>query len=619
MIERYRVLDREVHTMCDKAKENWINQQCSEIEELESKHKTREMYEKVKEVTGTNRKKSGNSCIKNKEGKVLFDQQEIQDRWTEYIEGLFNDERGEIPEMENLNGPIILKEEVKKAIDTLRPGKAPGEDEITTEMLQALDEIGIDKITELCNKIYDTGYIPDDMRKSTFIPIPKKAKAVNCTDFRTISLMSHVTKILLKIILHRNSTVIDREIGENQSGFRKGKGTREGIYNLRTINERYLEKQKDVYICFIDYEKAFDRVNHDKLIEKLKLAGLDGKDIRIIARLYWEQVAVVRTEKGNSEGIKIRRGTRQGCVLSPYLFNLFTELIFRVIENDDDGVSIGGRRISNLRYADDTGITAESERELQILANRVNEEGKHFGMKMNIKKTKTMVISRKVETPKVNITLDGQPVEQVERFVYLGQLITENGKCDEEIKRRIEIARTAYIKMRNVLTNPKLSTSARLRFIKCYVWSTLLYGVETWTISKTSQQRLEAFEMWALRRMLRISWTRHVTNEEVLRLADTKRSLFQTVKQRKLSFFGHIMRHDSLQRNLLEGMVEGKRGRGRPRLQWSDNILQWAGLNFEQCKRMAQNRKRWRSVTGNVNRHAVPSSIASFITYTIAS
>ena len=100
-IERYRVLDREVHTMCDKAKENWINQQCSGIEEFESKHKTREMYEKVKAVTGTKRKKSGNSCIRNKEGKVLFDQQEIQDRWTEHIEGLFNDERGEIPEMEN--------------------------------------------------------------------------------------------------------------------------------------------------------------------------------------------------------------------------------------------------------------------------------------------------------------------------------------------------------------------------------------------------------------------------------------------------------------------------------------------------------------------------------------
>ena len=144
-------------------------------------------------------------------------------------------------------------------------------------MLQALDEIGIDKITELCNNINNSGYIPEDMNKSTFIPLPNKPKAVNCTDFRTISLMSHVTKILLKMILYRNSAVNDREIGENQSRFRKEKGTREGIFNLRTINERYLERQKDVYICFI---------HHEKFIENLKLAGMDGKDVRIIARLY---------------------------------------------------------------------------------------------------------------------------------------------------------------------------------------------------------------------------------------------------------------------------------------------------------------------------------------------
>ena len=79
---------------------------------------------------------------------------------------------------------------------------------------------------------------------------------------------------------------------------RKGNGTREGIFNLRTINGRYLEKKKDIYICFIDYEKAFERVNHEKLIEQLKLAGLDGKDARIIASLYWKQAAVVRTDQG---------------------------------------------------------------------------------------------------------------------------------------------------------------------------------------------------------------------------------------------------------------------------------------------------------------------------------
>ena len=170
-------------------------------------------------------------------------------------------------------------------------------------MLQAMDNLGAKRVTQLFNKIYDTGYIPSDLRKSTFIPIPKISKAVNCLDFRTISLMSHVTKTLLKVILDRNKAKIDWEISPTQSGFRRGMGTREGIFNLRTINERYLAKHKDVYTCFINYEKAFYRVEHDKLCDVLKAMNFDGKDIRIITNLYWGQVAVVRTNKGNSRNI----------------------------------------------------------------------------------------------------------------------------------------------------------------------------------------------------------------------------------------------------------------------------------------------------------------------------
>ena len=110
-----------------------------------------------------------------------------------------------------------------------------------------------------------------------------------------------------------------------------------------------------------------------------------------IARLYLEQTSVVRTNQRNSDGIEIRRGTSQGCVLSPYLFIPFTELISRAIESSDDGVSVGGSRIGNLRYANDTSITAENENELQIVAKRINQEGKDFGMK----KTMTMAVSRK--------------------------------------------------------------------------------------------------------------------------------------------------------------------------------------------------------------------------------
>ena len=465
-------------------------------------------------------------------------------------------------------------------------------------MLQALDQLGVTRVAELCNKIYDTGHIPEDLKKSTFLPIPKKAKAVSCSDYRTISLMSHITKVLLKVILQRNKTKIDVEISETQSGFRKGRGTREGIFNLRTINERYLEKGKDVYVCFIDYEKAFDRVNHEKLCEVLKSTGIDGKDIRIIARLYWEQLAVVRTEKGNSKNIKIKRGTRQGCVLSPYLFNLFTEMIFRSLD-PELGVSIGGRKVSNLRYADDTALTAESGPELQRIATRVNEAGKAFGMKMNVKKTKTMIVSKKAVVPRVNIELDGQVLEQVSCFTYLGQTITEDGKCDEEIKRRIGQARSAFNTMRDVLCCRRLPLSSRLRLLKCYVWSTLLYGVETWILSNTSEKRLNAFEMWSLRRMMRVSWTRRLSNENVLKLAGVKRELFRIVQNRKLCYFGHMMRHESIQRNLIESMVPGKRGRGRPRNQWCHNVMDWTGMSFAARKRAAQNRLRWRCIASN--------------------
>ena len=120
-----------------------------------------------------------------------------------------------------------------------------------------------------------------------------------------------------------------REVGDEQAGFRKNSGTREGIFNLKMIVEKYIETQKDIYACFIDYSKAFDTVNHEKLIECLKTTDIDQSDIALIANLYWEQDTKIRIGNDMSESLKIKRGVRQGCVLSPSLFNLYTEHIFR--------------------------------------------------------------------------------------------------------------------------------------------------------------------------------------------------------------------------------------------------------------------------------------------------
>ena len=126
----------------------------------------------------------------------------------------------------------------------------------------ALSEDNTDLITNLCNIIYNSGYIPMEMRESIFFQFPKNQKDQNCADFRTTSLMSHVTKLLLKIIQIRIKYRRDKEISKLQSGFRPGKGTREGIFNIRTVCERAIEMGKGIYICFIDYSKAFDKVKH---------------------------------------------------------------------------------------------------------------------------------------------------------------------------------------------------------------------------------------------------------------------------------------------------------------------------------------------------------------------
>ena len=262
----------------------------------------------------------------------------------------------------------------------------------------------------------------------------------------------------------------------------------------------------------------------------------------------------------------------------------YTKKIFRHIINMK-GVNVGGKNYNNLRYADDTALLSGNEKELTELTIKINEVGKQFGMKINIKKTKAMVVSKKSNSPIINIAIDGQQIEQVTSYMYFGSLITEDGRCEKEIKRRIMIARTTFTNMRTVLSCRGINLKTRLRAIKCYIWPTLFYGAETWTITKSLLSRLDAFEMWVYRRELKISWTDKITNEEVLRRMGTGREIVRQFKTRKLQYLGHMIRHNSTQLQLIEGKIEGRRSRGRPRNTWTTDITSTKGLKYYQLKR----------------------------------
>lgn len=248
-----------------------------------------------------------------------------------------------------------MREEVEYAIKESQNGKSEGIDNIPIELIKHLGEVGMDKIIKLCNKIYESGNWPDDFLKTVLIPIPKRGKPTKCQDYRTISLLSHTSKILLKILNRRLIGKLDRYMGEEQFGFRKGKGTRDAIGTLRVICERFLEKGRSVTVCFVDLEKAFDKVNWDKLVYILKRKGVDWRDRRLIANLYKQQKAIVRIKGNNSEEIEIHKGVRQGCNLSPLLFNIYLEEMINEHLNDTEGLRIGGRVINCLRFADENG------------------------------------------------------------------------------------------------------------------------------------------------------------------------------------------------------------------------------------------------------------------------
>ena len=387
-------------------------------------------------------------------------------------------------------------------------------------------ELGIKKLCSLLNNIYDTGNIPTEMLTSTFITLPKKPGTTDCECHRTISLMSHTLKILLKILMARLRNKIRPEISETQFGFVANKGTTNAIFTMTMLTERCIEMPKDLYLCFIDYSKAFDKLRHEDLFQILNALDIDGKDLRILSNLYWRQTATVRIDGEHSEETSIRRGVRQGCVLSPDLFNIYSENILREIE-DINGISLGGHNINNLRYADDTVLIAESEQTLQNMLDTVVVASEKKGLALNISKTESMTISKNPQAPPCNINSRGIPVKQVEKFKYLGYLLTSDGKCTTKIRKRIAEAKVTFKKFSSIMINRIIKIDTKFRILKTYVWSVILYGCECWTITNNIRKKLEATEMWFLRRILKISWLEKKSNQEVLEMSGQERSLIK--------------------------------------------------------------------------------------------
>ena len=194
---------------------------------------------------------------------------------------------------------------------------------------------------------------------------------------------------MLKILQIRLQQYVNRELPVVQAGFRKGRGTRDQIANVCWIIKKAREFQKSIYFCFIDYAKAFDCVDHNKLWKILKEMGIPEHLICLLRNLYAGQEATVRTGHGTTDWFQIGKGVHQGCILSSCLFNFYADYIMRNagLEEAQAGINIAGKNINNLRYADDTILMAESKEELKSLLMKMKEESVKIGLKQHKKKT----------------------------------------------------------------------------------------------------------------------------------------------------------------------------------------------------------------------------------------
>src|SRR3984885_9034063 len=227
--------------------------------------------------------------------------------------------------------------------------------------------------------------------------------------------------------------------------------------------QREFGQEVHVHLCFIDYSKAFDCINHALMWKTLSEMGIPMHLIVLLRNLYGNQVAVIRTEHGETTSFQIKKGVRQGCILSPYLFNLYAERIMRKAGLDETGerVRIAGRTLNNLRYTDDTTLLAREKEGLKDIIRKLKIESEKAGLYFNIKKTKIMTTDNWK-----SFEVDGEAIEVVTSFSFLEAMIVREGGCDREIRRRITLGSMAMQGMEKIWKDKHVSLMTKTRRIK---------------------------------------------------------------------------------------------------------------------------------------------------------
>nr|KAG5699547.1 hypothetical protein BaRGS_033743 [Batillaria attramentaria] len=585
---QYWDVNRQVKRSARNDKRNFINGLAEEAETAAGQRNMKRLYEITRTLSGKNNNPT--RPVKDKNGQIITKEEDQRTRWAEHFKETLNRPPPPVPpdippaaQLLDISTNPPTKTEIIKAIKSLKSGKAAGPDGIPPEALKADIQTSTDMLHPLLRKIWESESVPQDWKKGHLVKLPKKGDLSSCSNWRGIMLLSIPGKVLTRIILERLKTALDKTLREEQAGFRNDRSCTDHIATMRIIIEQSLEWQTPLYSTFVDFQKAFDSVDREVIWKLMSHYGFPPKFVNIIRQLYEDATCQVIHDGKLTEPFTVQTGVRQGCILSPTIFLMVVDWVMR---QATDGKRTGiqwtfSKQLEDLDFADDIALLSHKQQDAQEKLNRVAEEAEKTGLKINISKTEVMRVNHKQHDP---IQLHQEDIKEVDKFTYLGSVVSKDGGTDEDIKSRTNKARHAFRTLRPIWRSTALSLRNKIRIFNSNVKSVLLYGSETWRTTKTSSHKLQTFINRCLRNILNIRYPLVITNQDLWERT-RQVPIEQEIKKKKWGWIGHTLRKSTsnVTRQSLDWNPQGKRKVGRPKQTWRRNFAPFSVYTFPIC------------------------------------